>query len=307
MNYLCVFSHKMWPLMLLVGNTMGEGLQGTCFLLSHRCPGCVSVSLETPEWLRMHRGPGPHCWCCMMRSRATQPVGITQNMSAELMPFRSYQVPKKWPAPGQAGYTFQFDQTQTWSPGRLLAITQTQCQCSYGLFNSFSLASYAQARSKTSRTPQPWNIPECQDISTLFSLYKTFWWLAINSHKPAPRKNSSPPLLTSTDVSVLHTGTWVSLGSKSCSILFWGNKIAIYIWKRKNALQSNTETRGYTSTVVAVIVASKVPSTRLRGLSPSLAAGGCTAAPGFLCCVAEGSHAAAGSTTRAVTAVPITA
>ena len=97
----------------------------------------------------------------------------------------------------------------------------------------------------------------------------------------------------------------MSLGSKPCSVLLWGNKIAIYLLKRKNALQSHTETLGYTVAVVAVILPSKVPYASPGWISPALAAGGCIAAPGFLCCMAERSDAAAGSTTWAVTAFPI--
>lgn len=82
--------------------------------------------------------------------------------------------------------------------------------------------------------PQPRNIPECQDISTLLTLYKNFEWLALNSHKPAQSKNSSPPLLTSADVSFLHAATWVSLGSKPCSCSSLGKQDSyLFVKKRK--------------------------------------------------------------------------
>lgn len=64
-------------------------------------------------------------------------------------------------------------------------------------------------------------------LDTLFNLTDTCLGsnkcLAINSHKPAQSKNS-PHLLTSTGVSFLPTGTWVSLGSKTCSVILWDNK-----------------------------------------------------------------------------------
>lgn len=116
-----------------------------------------------------------------------------------------------------------------------------------------------------------------------YSLYiKTFEWLATNSHKPAQSKNSSPPLLTSTDVSFLHTGTRVSLGSKPCSVLLRGNEIAIYLWKRKKIHFKVRRKHLPTQSLPSLQSYQARSPVLARAGSPALAAGGCTAAPGFL-------------------------
>lgn len=56
--------------------------------------------------------------------------------------------------------------------------------------------------------------------------------------------------------------------------------------------------------VIAVILPSKDPCAGPGWSSPTLAAGRCTAAPGLVCCVAERSDVAVGSTTWVVTASP---
>lgn len=130
-----------------------------------------------------------------------------------LMPSRSCNVLWKWPASDTGlvsreadGYHSGEVQVQLWA---------------------------LQLTSKTNWKPQSWSTPEYQDISILLTLYEAFQCLAINSHKPAENKGSPPPLLTSTDVSFLHTGAWVSLGRETmiCSPL--GKRDSHLLMKKK--------------------------------------------------------------------------
>lgn len=117
-----------------------------------------------------------------------------------------------------------------------------------------------------------------------------------------PQTSTEQKLLTTpahlTDVSFLHTGMWMSLGNKACSIPLWGDKTAMSVKKKRIALQSHSETLSCTLPVVAVILPNKVSCDGVGWIGPTLAAGNCAVAPGFLCCKAERSDAAAGSSYR---------
>lgn len=227
------------------------------FLSAVHLPRPCQVTLGTGAARSALRlwSPGPHHLCHTMCASAAQSMcGLCTKWGCQGAAFQVL--------PGALGTACTWSvwaRSSVW-PDTGLGSRQAAGHCSDSTSaalappsNFLGHVTHNKQKHKTNGKPQPWNIPEGQDISTLLILYKIFKWLAKNSHKPAQSKNSSPCLLTSTGVSFLPTGTWVSLGSKTCSVLLWENKTPRYLWKRKNALQSHMEKLGYTSVAIVAV------------------------------------------------------